>query len=131
MTNRGWGRLLVVVYAVFALSATARSVVQLGTKADEAPLAYGLSAFAAVVYLVATLALARPGATMTRVAWTAVAIELLGVLGVGALSFARPEWFPEPTVWSHFGSGYGYVPLVLPLLGLAWLWRVGRATIQP
>jgi hypothetical protein len=29
----------------------------------------------------------------------------------------------EPTVWSHFGSGYGYLPLVLPVLGLLWQTR--------
>lgn len=126
MTDRGWGRLLVVVYAVFALSATARSGVQLFTAAGEAPLAYGLSAFAAVVYVVATVALARPGPVATRVAWAAVLTELAGVLAVGTLSYARSDLFPEATVWSHFGSGYGYVPLVLPFLGLAWLRASGR-----
>ena len=50
-------------------------------------------------------------------------VELAGVVGVGALSFVRPELFPEATVWSHLGEGYGYVPLVLPLLGLWWLAR--------
>jgi len=31
-------------------------------------------------------------------------------------------------VWSGFGQGYGYVPLVLPFLGLLWLWRTGRTS---
>ena len=35
--------------------------------------------------------------------------------------------FPDKTVWSHFGSGYGFVPLVLPVLGLLWLRTQGRA----
>ena len=42
---------------------------------------------------------------------------------VGALSLLTPELFPRDTVWSRFGSGYGFVPLVLPALGLFWLWR--------
>jgi heme exporter protein D len=25
------------------------------------------------------------------------------------------------TVWSYFGIAYGFVPLVLPILGLIWL----------
>ena len=50
-TRTGAGRALVAVYGVFALAATARSLVQLGTKADEAPLAYTLSAVAALVYV--------------------------------------------------------------------------------
>ncbi len=120
-TNTGLGRTLVAVYAIFAISASARSLVQLTQRAGEAPLAYGLSALAAAVYVVATVSLARPGPRATPVAWAAVLVELVGVIGVGALSFARPELFPEPTVWSHLGEGYGYVPLVLPFLGLAWL----------
>ena len=122
-TAAGPGRVLVAVYAVFALSASARAGVQLLRDWHEAPLAYGLSALAALVYVLATVGLAR-GAR--RLAGTAVVVELVGVLVVGAFSVAYPEVFPRATVWSGFGSGYGYVPLVLPLLGLAWLWRSRR-----
>lgn len=125
----GPGRVLIAVYAVMALAATARSVVQLATRAAEAPLAYGLSAFAAVVYVVATLALAHNGPRARVVAWVAVSIELVGVLAVGALSLGAPQDFPDETVWSVFGVGYGFVPLVLPVLGLVYLSRTrpGRA----
>jgi len=34
--------------------------------------------------------------------------------------------FPDETVWSQLGAGYGYVPLVLPFVGLWWLRRTGR-----
>ena len=122
-TDEGLGRLLILVYGVFALSATERSSVQLAEKAGEAPLAYSLSALAAVVYVLATVCLARPGPTATRLAWLAVAVELVGVLVVGTLTVADPALFPDDTVWSRFGSGYGYVPAVLPFLGLAWLRR--------
>lgn len=119
-TASGFGRVLVAVYAVFAFSATGRTVYQLATKASEAPLAFSLSAVAALVYVVATYALARRRRTLAT--W-AIWFELVGVVVVGALSFAVPEWFPEATVWSHFGSGYGYIPLVLPFVGLWWLRR--------
>jgi hypothetical protein len=126
-TASGPGRVLVAVYAVFALSASARAGVQLLRDWHEAQLAYGLSAFAAVVYVVATVALARGH---RRLAVAAVGTELVGVLVVGTLSLVDPQAFPEATVWSGFGSGYGYVPLVLPLLGLAWLWRSRRSAPQ-
>lgn len=132
-TRSGPGRLLIAVYAVFAISASARAGVQLVTRFEEAPLAYLLSAFAAAVYLVATVALARATARSRRVAWVAVLVELLGVLGVGLLTAVDRADFPRATVWSGFGAGYGYVPLVLPFLGLAWLWwtRPGRGTRRP
>jgi len=116
-------QVLVAVYAVFALAAGARSVVQLLTKGDEAPLAYTLSLLAAVIYLVATLALRRTTARAHRVAFAACAFELVGVLTVGAVTMLDPELFPDQTVWSTFGAGYGFVPLVLPMAGLWWLVR--------
>lgn len=114
----GPGRLLVAVYAVFALAACARSAVQLATRFDRAPLAYLLSALAAAVYVLATVALVK-GAR--RVAVAACLVELVGVLAVGTASLLAPAAFPDATVWSAFGQGYGYVPAVLPVLGLWWL----------
>lgn len=121
-TGTGPGRVVVAVYAVLAIAATFRSAVQILRDFDEAPLAYLLSAVAAVVYVLATLALAR-GGRWRPVAWAAVTTELVGVLVVGALSVARTDLFPDATVWSGFGQGYGYVPAALPVVGLWWLSR--------
>ena len=122
-TNSGAGRALIAVYGVFALAATARATVQIVTDFAEAPLAYLLSALAAVVYIVATFTLGRGTPRARRIALVAVVIELIGVLTVGTLSVLDPEAFPRATVWSVYGIGYGFVPLVLPVLGLLWLWR--------
>jgi hypothetical protein len=119
----GPGRVLLVVYGIFALSAGARALVQISTKFSEAPLAYLLSAFAAVVYVAATVGLAIGGSRGRLIALVSCSIELLGVLVVGTLSIADSVAFPHDTVWSRFGSGYGYVPLVLPFIGLWWLWH--------
>ena len=113
--GRGAGRLLVAVYAVFALSASSRAALQLATQFEQAPVAYLLSAVAAAVYLVATVALARGH---RRLALATVLFELVGVLVVGTLTVLDRADFPDQTVWSGYGSGYGFVPLVLPVLGL-------------
>lgn len=126
-TRSGPGRLLIAVYAIFAVSATARSAVQLTTHFSRAPLAYLLSAFAAVVYVVATVCLARGNRTSRRIATVSILVELVGVLAVGTLSLVDSAAFPDATVWSDFGQGYGYVPAVLPILGLWWL----RSTASP
>jgi cytochrome bd-type quinol oxidase subunit 2 len=120
-TGQGFGRVLVAIYGLFALAATSRSAVQLTTRFDEAPLAYLLSAFAAVVYIVATISLGRGDVTSRRVATVAISVELLGVLVVGTASELFPDAFPAATVWTGFGSGYGFVPLALPFVGLWWL----------
>jgi cytochrome bd-type quinol oxidase subunit 2 len=125
-TSSGAGRALVAVYGIFALAATARAGVQLLTKFEQAPLAYLLSALAAVIYIVATITLARGTRASRRLALIAIIIELVGVLSVGTLSLLYPEAFPRATVWTAYGIGYGFVPLVLPILGLAWLWHTRR-----
>ncbi|MEC3976952.1 hypothetical protein [Amycolatopsis sp. H20-H5] len=120
--------MLVAVYAIFALAATSRAGVQIGTKFHEAPLAYTLSAFAALVYVLATIALARGGLRWWRVALVSCSVELLGVLTIGTLSVIDSSAFPHATVWSVYGEGYLFIPLVLPLVGLYWLRRTSPAT---
>lgn len=119
----GPGRLLIAVYGVFALAAGARAGVQIATRFHEAPVAYLLSAFSAAVYVLATVTLSRSGRTSHRVAVVSCTIELVGVLAVGTYSLTDRAAFPDATVWSLYGIGYGFVPLVLPVLGLAWLRR--------
>ena len=122
-TNTGPGRLLVAVYAVFAVAATSRAGVQIVSRFGEAPLAYALSAVAAVVYVIATVGLAGNGPRLRRLALAAITVELVGVLVVGTMSVVRPSDFPDATVWSVYGRGYLFIPLVLPVLGLLWLRR--------
>ncbi|TDP89852.1 hypothetical protein EDF62_3150 [Leucobacter luti] len=132
----GLGRILITVYLVLALAATFRSVYQIISKFDEAPVAYTLSAVSGVVYIVATVALimgvragARANGRIWRgIAWVALVFELCGVLIVGTLSLTTPEFFAHPSVWSFYGSGYLFIPLVLPVLGLIWLRRTGRSS---
>jgi hypothetical protein len=125
-TRTGPGRLLVAVYALFALSATARAAVQIATKFSHAPVAYLLSAVAAAIYILATVTLAVGSPTARRIAIVSCSVELVGVLAVGTWSVADPATFPDATVWSGYGSGYGFVPLVLPVFGLLWLRRWTR-----
>ncbi|WP_342452192.1 hypothetical protein [Leucobacter exalbidus] len=124
----GLGRVLIVFYIVLALAASFRSIYQIISKFDEAPLAYSLSALAAVVYVLATVALIRRRGVWRPIAWIALTFELCGVLVVGVLSLVAPQLFGHPSVWSNFGQGYIFIPLVLPILGLLWLRGDARAT---
>jgi len=122
-SNLGVGRLLIAVYGVFALSASARAIYQLLRRFEEAPLAYSLSAISALVYILATVALARSGVRWQKIAFGTLLFELSGVLLVGFLSLVAPDLLAHPSVWSQFGIGYGFIPLALPILGLIWMRR--------
>ena len=117
----GLGRVLITVYLVLALAATLRAVYQIISKFDEAPLAYSLSLLSGLVYIVATVALLKREGVWRAIAWIALTFEFAGVLVVGTLSFTHPELFAHPSVWSWFGSGYLFVPLALPVIGMIWL----------
>jgi len=121
--STGLGRVIIAVYGILALAATVRGLYQILSKFDEAPVAYTLSLISGLIYILATFTLssAKPKAWLLSL-W-AVSIELVGVIVVGILSLTHPEIFAHPSVWSGFGEGYGYIPLVLPILGLWWLYR--------
>jgi len=121
-------RLLIALYLVFAVAATARGIVQIATKLDQAPLAYVLSLFSGIVYIAAAVGLVTDRRWSRPLAWAAVGTEMVGVIVIGLLSVFDSTAFPHDTVWSRFGAGYGYVPVILPVLGLMWLWhtRPGR-----
>lgn len=119
--NTGPGKLLVTLYGIFTVGAASRSIVQLTTRYDEAPLAYVLSAVAAAVYAFITLSLVKGGERARKAALVCCCVELLGVLTVGTWTLAEPSAFPDATVWSDYGMGYLFIPVVLPVTGLLWL----------
>jgi len=122
--SSGFRTLLVSLYVILSLAALGRSGYQIATKFGEAPVAYSLSAVAAIVYVIATIAIIRANTIGgARLATIALVFEAVGVVGVGLLSVIDPELFPSDTVWSHFGQGYLFIPLVLPFVGLWWLRR--------
>jgi len=129
--GRGPGRLLLSLYGVFTVAALSRSIVQITLQFHEAPLAYVLSLVAGIVYAVITVALWRGGEAARKVALVSCSAELLGMLAVGTMTIADPSAFPDQTVWSDYGMGYLFLPVVVPVTGLLWLRRSGRQPQQP
>jgi hypothetical protein len=107
-------RILVACYTVLAIAAGARAAVQLATgpSADRTP--YVLSAVAALVYVVLAVSLRR-GGRWQLLALAAAIAELGGVLAVGTSELSGWTEWPDETVWSGYGVGYGFAPLVLPI----------------
>ncbi|MFC9861866.1 MULTISPECIES: hypothetical protein [unclassified Streptomyces] len=119
----GPGRVLVWFYGVFTVAAASRSVVQMILDFGKAPLAYVLSAVAALVYGFITYSLVRGGEKARKAALVCCAAELAGVLVVGTWTLVEPSAFPDATVWSDFGMGYLFIPVILPVTGMIWLRR--------
>jgi hypothetical protein len=124
----GPGRLLLWLYGIFTVAALSRSIVQISMKFQHAPLAYTLSLVAGVVYAVILVALSKGGESARRVALVLCSVELAGVIAVGTLTVVDSSAFADSTVWSYYGVDYLLLPLALPVSGLLWLRRAGRAT---
>jgi hypothetical protein len=116
--SKAINRVLIAIYGVLALAALGRSSFELATKFNQAPLPYTLSAVAASLYLVVTISMIRGSSSLASFA---LAIELSFVLLVGFAGLINPTWFPQKTVWTGFGIGYGFFPLFMPVIGLIYL----------
>jgi hypothetical protein len=123
----GPGMLLLWLYGVMVVGAVSRSAVQISTDFDKAPLAYSLSAVAGLVYGFITYSLVRGGETARRAALVCCAAELAGVLIVGTWTLVEPSAFPDTTVWSDYGIGYLFIPVLLPLSAMYWLRKARTA----
>lgn len=73
------------------VGAVSRSAYQIATEFDRAPLAYTLSAVAAVVYAFITYTLVRGGERARVAALVCCAVELAGVVLVGIWTLADPR----------------------------------------
>ena len=93
---------------------------QILEKFSDAPIAYTLSALSAALYVLIAVALWRGWET---VALVGSVVELFGVLVVGTLGYLDASLWPDETVWTGYGSGYGWVPVLLPLAALFFLIR--------
>lgn len=120
-TSNGFGRLLIVLYGIMALAASARAIYQLSSGETESYAASWMSLAAGLIYLVATISLAKASRRARVFAWISITLEAFGVTVVGILSLTHVSWLNEASVWSYFGRDYGYIPLVLPFIGLYWL----------
>lgn len=125
----GLGRVLILVYGIFAVAATARATVRWSAPRPRRRWPTACPRRPASSTCWPPSPWPTTGAGCAGWAGPPSASSLVGVLTVGTLSLVRPDLFPHDTVWSRFGSGYGYVPAVLPVLGLGWLWHSSPARV--
>ncbi len=110
---------LTALYAFWALAVCSRVCWQYATRIGD-HLPTHLSASAGLLYLcIAYWAWRGWGPTLQ---W-GLLIELIGVIVVGTYELFYP--FGYATAWSHYGAGYLYMPLLLPIAGIVVLLRNG------
>jgi hypothetical protein len=121
--SRGATDALAFFYGLWAFSALGRSSYEYLFKPNiPTYLPAHLSTFVGVLYIFIIVGLRRRGPRWWWATLALLTVELAGVLVVGTIDVIwRP--FPYATVWSNYGIGYFFMPLVLPFIGLAYLLR--------
>jgi hypothetical protein len=122
LKTTGTSDTLAFFYGLWAFSALGRAVYQYIWKHPVNFMPTHISTFVGVLYIAIIIGLRRRS---PRAWWTTLAllcVELSGVLLVGTIDVV---WHPfaYASVWSGYGIGYFFMPLVLPFVGLTWLLR--------
>lgn len=113
---------LVFFYGLWAVAAISRALYQYAVRRPPDLTPTHISLFVGALYVLIILGMRRRSPAAWRATLALLAVELLGVLVVGAVDVVwRP--FPYTTVWSGFGAGYLYMPLLLPAAGIWWMLR--------
>jgi hypothetical protein len=121
-TARGASDVLGFFYALWSFSALGRSSYEYLFKRPTTYIPAHLSTFVGLLYILIIVGLRRRSPRWWRLTLALLIVELAGVLIVGTIDVVwRP--FPYATVWSNYGVGYFFMPLLLPFAGLWWMLR--------
>jgi hypothetical protein len=121
--SRGASDVLSFFYGLWSFSALGRSSYEYLFKPNVPTYVPAhLSTFVGVLYIFIIAGLRKRSPRWWWVTLSLLIVELAGVLLVGTIDVI---WHPFPyaTVWSKYGIGYFFMPLVLPFAGLAYLLR--------
>jgi hypothetical protein len=120
--SRGASDVLGFFYGLWSFSALGRSSYKYLFKHPATFVPAHLSTFVGVLYIFIIVGLRKRTPRWWWITLGLLVVELAGVLVVGKIDVIwRP--FPYATVWSNYGIGYFFMPLVLPFVGLWWMLR--------
>ena len=119
----GLGRIVMLIFWLFGLFTTIPAVIYL-IRETQMPIGPRLVAvLAGVTYLLVALGITHNGKKMRIMAWAALVASLVGPFVMGLFELGIEQVSAVPSAWARFGAYYWYVPLVLPVIGLVWMWR--------
>ena len=118
----GWGRLLVVVFAVFGLAVLAPAAVALVRTPTAAPVVGSINVAVGLLFILLAVCVAHNGRRMRLIGWMSLSALLTGAVIIGVLTWTDAAEGLEASVWADGGRQLCYLPLLLPLMAAGWMW---------
>ena len=118
----GWGRLLVVVFAVFGLAVLAPAAVALVRTPTAAPVVGSINVAVGLLFILLAVCVAHNGRRMRLIGWMSLSALLTGAALIGVLTWTDAAEGLEASVWADGGRQLCYLPLLLPLMAAGWMW---------
>lgn len=118
----GWGRLLVVVFAVFGLAVLAPAAVALVRTPTAAPVVGSINVAVGLLFILLAVCVAHNGRRMRLIGWMSLSALLTGAGLIGVLTWTDAAEGLEASVWADGGRQLCYLPLLLPLMAAGWMW---------
>ena len=118
----GWGRLLVVVFAVFGLAVLAPAAVALVRTPTAAPVVGSSNVAVGLLFILVAVCVAHNGRRMRLIGWMSLSALLTGAALIGVLTWTDAAEGLEASVWADGGRQLCYLPLLLPLMAAGWMW---------
>lgn len=118
----GWGRLLVVVFAVFGLAVLAPAAVALVRTPTAAPVVGSINVAVGLLFILLAVCVAHNGRRMRFIGWMSLSALLTGAALIGVLTWTDAAEGLEASVWADGGRQLCYLPLLLPLMAAGWMW---------
>ena len=118
----GWGRLLVVVFAVSGLAAPAPAAVALVRTPTAAPVVGSINVAVGLLFILLAVCVAHNGRRMRLIGWMSLSALLTGAALIGVLTWTDAAEGLEASVWADGGRQLCYLPLLLPLMAAGWMW---------
>ncbi len=119
----GLGRIIIALFWLFGAWIFVTAIVDLfhGQGKPWGPQIVAL--LAGVDYLVAAVALTHNGRRMRQVGWVTIGLSIAVPIVLWVASLGLEELNSARSAWTGMGVDFYYLPLLVSLIGVVWMWR--------
>ena len=118
----GPGRLVMAAFWGIGIWTSSVAVVDLLDHREASWWPHLCALLAGIIYLLAAIALTHNGRRMRILGWACIGTTIMVPILVSISGIGRAYPNGPRTLWAAFGSDFFYLPLLVSVIGAAWMW---------